>query len=52
MAFGESSVGMLERCAVVTGPVKGVEFFVVIVVVVQLPLVVFIIFNFSYITNI
>ena len=52
MASGGSGVGMLEGCAVVTGPVKGVEYFVVTVVVVKVLLFEFIIFNFTYITNI
>lgn len=48
MASGGSSVGMLQGCAVVTGSVKGVEFFVVTVVVVQASLVEFIIFNYTH----
>lgn len=52
MASGGSSVGMLESCAVVMGPVKGVEYFVVTVVIVQVLLFGFIISNYIYITNI
>ena len=51
-AVGGSSVGMVEGCAVVTGSLKGVEFFVMTAVFVQVSLVEFIIFNYTYITNI
>jgi hypothetical protein len=52
MANGWSSVGVLQGSAVFTGPIKGVEYFVVAVVVVYVLLFEFIIFNYTYITNI
>jgi hypothetical protein len=52
MGSGGSSVGMSECCAAGSDRVKGVEIFVVTVVVVQVPLVEFIIFNYMHITNI
>jgi len=51
VASGGSNVGMLEGCTVVMGPVKGVEYFVVTVVLVQVLLFGFIISNYIYITN-
>jgi hypothetical protein len=47
-----SCVGMLGGCDVLRGPVKGVEYFAVTVVVVQVLLFGFIISNYIYITNI
>jgi hypothetical protein len=51
MASGGSGVGRLQGWAVVAGSAKGLEFFVVTVVVVQVHLVEFIVFNYTYITN-
>jgi hypothetical protein len=52
MASGGSSLRMLGSRAVVTGPVRSVEFSVVIAVVLQVPVVEFIVINYLYITNI